>query len=191
MPALQLCAGTAAKRTQEKKKKKTAHALWKTRWMLFLTDDSAMEKNRGRVAARPVTSRSSAWRIMDTAMSHPYCLHLAALGSTATLFSLQSCRPDRPRVDSRCRLPRALPTLQISLGKEVVCTQLLRIRVGKSHGRLQGVHICSLLAQDFRAVTRKLDGQGPWCGSPKPMLAAISASPTYPGITVRLIASDA
>lgn len=114
---------------------------------------------------------------------------LPALGSAATLFSLQSCRPDWPRVDSRCRLPRALPTLQISLGKEVVCIQLLRIRVGKSHGRLQGVHICSLLAQDFRAVTRKLDGQGPWCGSPKPMLAAISASPTYPEITVRLIAS--
>jgi hypothetical protein len=133
------------------------------------------------VAARPVTSRSSVWRSVDTTMSHTAC--------TATLFSLQSRRRDWPRVDSRCRLPRALPTLQISLGREVVCTQLLRIRVGESHGRLQGVHICSLLAQDFRAVTRKLDRQGPWCGSPIPMLVPIPASPTYPAFTVGLVDS--
>lgn len=120
---------------------------------------------------------------MDTIMSHTAC--------TATLFSLQSCRRDWSRVDSRCRLPRALPTLQISLGREVVCTQLLRIRVGEFLGRLQGVHICSLLAQVFRAVTRKLDRQGPWCGSPIPMLAAIPASPTYPAFTVCLIVPHA
>lgn len=133
--------------------------------------------------ARPVASRSSVWRTitMDTIMSHTAC--------TVTLFSLQSCRRDWSRVDSRCRLPRALPTLQISLGREVVCTQLLRIRVGEFHSRLQGVHICSLLAQVFRAVTRKLDRQGPWCGSPIPMLAAIqaSASPTYPAFTACVI----
>lgn len=71
------------------------------------------------------------------------------------------------------------------------CVPNCSVLVGESHGRLQGVHICSLLAQDFRAVTRKLDRQGPWCGSPIPMLTAIPASPTYPAITVCLIVSHA
>lgn len=155
---------------------------------MFLTDTSAMEKKTGEGGCASSHEPLLCMEIHGYDDDEPYCVHLAAALLLCSACNLADVTGGEWIAVADYHV-LCQPSKSPSGGKWCVSNCSV-FGVGKSHGRLQGVHICSLLAQDFRAVTRKLDRQGPWCGSPIPMLAAIP-SPTYPGITVGLKVSHA